>query len=190
VRAATWNWRGQHPFSRKGAPGLHGAFVIFTCMTLLPNPPLTTGSFLATIFFEDVAWLDCTAEIRARGGSTRSGIGESNVMTLRHSVHFSWWDKSDISPGADKIASARPAARVKAGRLAAPLCGVALTGRGSWRAKIGVDLVASTAWAEGGMGAIVSMSGAIQSDAALRQSIEGLANGVGDTQRRGVIGNS
>ena len=31
------------------------------CMTLLPNPPLTTGSFLATIFFEDVASVDCTA---------------------------------------------------------------------------------------------------------------------------------
>ena len=32
--------------------------------------------------------------------------------------------------------------------------------------------------------------GAIQSDAALRQSIEGSANGGGDTQRRGIIGNS
>jgi hypothetical protein len=95
-------------------------------MTLLPNPPLTTGSFPATIFFEDVAWLDCTAAIRAHLGSTQSGIGESNVMTLGGSVHFSWWDKSDISPGADRIESARPAARVKAGRLAAPLRGVAL----------------------------------------------------------------
>jgi hypothetical protein len=36
-------------------------------------------------------------------------------MTLWGSVHFFWWDKSDISPGADKIVSARPAARVKAG---------------------------------------------------------------------------
>jgi len=32
-------------------------------MTLLPSPPLTTGSFLATIFFEDVASADCTAAI-------------------------------------------------------------------------------------------------------------------------------
>jgi hypothetical protein len=87
---------------------------------LLPNPPLTTGSFLATSFFEDVACINCTAEIRAHVGSTQSGIGESNVMTLRGSVHFSWWDKSDISPGADKIASARPTTPVKAGLLAAP----------------------------------------------------------------------
>ena len=119
MRAANWNWRGQHPFSRKGAPRLHGAFVIITRMTLLPNPPLTTGSFLSTSFFEDVACINCTAEICAHVGLTQSGIGESNVMTLWGSVHFSWWDKSDISPGADTLACARPAARVKAGPLAA-----------------------------------------------------------------------
>jgi hypothetical protein len=106
---------------------------------LLPNPPLTTGSFLAAIFFEDVAWLDCTAAIRAQGGSTQSGIGESNVMTLRGSVHFSWWDKSDISPGADKIVSARPAARVKAGTWPPAKRG-RLVARRSRRAKIGRGL--------------------------------------------------
>jgi hypothetical protein len=108
---------------------------------LLPNPPLTTGSFLATSFFEDVAYINCTAEIHAHVGSTQSGIGESNVLTLWGSVHFSWWDKSDISPGADKIASARPTTPVKAGLLAAP------QGRldrcGSWRAKIGRGLLVS-----------------------------------------------
>jgi hypothetical protein len=55
------------------------------------NLYLTKDGTYVTIWWglEDVAWLDCTAEIRARGGLTRSGIGESNVMTLRHSVHFS-----------------------------------------------------------------------------------------------------
>jgi hypothetical protein len=42
---------------------------------------------------------------------------------------------SDIPFGADTLACARPAAPVKAGRLAAPLCGVSLTGadRGALR---------------------------------------------------------
>jgi hypothetical protein len=57
---------------------------------LLPNPPLTTGSFLATIFFEDVACVDCTAAMHAHGDSKQSGIGESNAMTLLGSVYFSW----------------------------------------------------------------------------------------------------
>jgi hypothetical protein len=52
---------------------------------------------------------------------------------------------SDIPSGADTLACARPAAPVKAGRLAAPICGVALTGvhRGALRS-----------WAEGMMGAV------------------------------------
>jgi hypothetical protein len=59
-------------------------------MTLLPSPPLTAGSFLATIFFEDVAWLDCTAAMYAHGYLKLPGIGEPDTMTARDRVHFSW----------------------------------------------------------------------------------------------------
>jgi hypothetical protein len=63
------------------------------------------------------------------GARLRDGTSD-NVFNIKHSPrtgyngdqpasHVSWWDKSDISPGADTLACARPAARVKAGPLAA-----------------------------------------------------------------------
>jgi hypothetical protein len=57
---------------------------------------------------------------------------------------------SDIPFGADAVAGARPAASVKAGRSAAPHCGVALTGADRGALRSDAALVASAAWAEGG----------------------------------------
>src|SRR5947207_14911955 len=44
-----------------GAPELHGAVAIVRLWLRLPSPPLTAGSFPATIFFEMVASADCSA---------------------------------------------------------------------------------------------------------------------------------
>jgi hypothetical protein len=56
--------------------------------------------------------------------SARSTLSVDRLQRLDLSAgHFSWWDKSEISPGADTFACARPAAWVKAGRLAARAAG-------------------------------------------------------------------
>jgi hypothetical protein len=73
-----------------------------------------------------------------------SGIPSKNERdkgAFRWTGHFPWWDEGDISPGADKIESARTAASVKAGRTAARNAG-RLDGRGRVRATLGVVAIA------------------------------------------------
>ena len=59
---------------------------------------------------------------------------------------FPWWDTGlRHSPGADAFTRSRPAARVKAGRLAARAAGC-LDARGSRRAKIRARLGCVVSW--------------------------------------------
>src|SRR5947209_5437073 len=53
-----WCWQRLH--SREGAPGLHGVRSLCV-VTGLPNPPLTTGSFPATILSR---WWPATIVLR------------------------------------------------------------------------------------------------------------------------------
>lgn len=108
-------------------------------MTLLPNPPLTTGSFLATSFFEDVAWLDCTAENRVHVGSNTIGdrgvqrndaLGLGSFLLVGQKRHFSRSRQDRVgAPGC--AGQGRHLAAREAGRLVA---------RRSRRAKIGRGL--------------------------------------------------
>src|SRR5687768_1865512 len=69
-----------------GAPGLHGAVAIVRLWLWLPNPPLTAGSFPATILSRSMAFVDCTASILFRRGGTGKDKGRSVdvSVTLRY----------------------------------------------------------------------------------------------------------
>ena len=90
-----------------GAPGLHGAIVIITGMTLLPNPPLTAGSLLATIFFEDVACIDCTAAMSPSVIQYKRETCDNDAAIAWPAGPFPLVGRDDISLGADALACAR-----------------------------------------------------------------------------------
>jgi hypothetical protein len=102
---------------------------------------------------EGEAWLDCTAAMcdgsAEQGGRDRSvGLADSFPL-VRHERH-------SLRSRRGRVCG--PVAWVKVGRSAAPHCGVALTGADRSALRSDAALVDSPAWADGAMGAIVSMS--------------------------------
>jgi hypothetical protein len=140
VHAAKRNWRGQHPFSRRvrrdymahSSSRLHDfAAEPPAHYRLVSGHDLFRRRGLGGLYRRDA----CARALNAtgdRGVRYHDGSGPGSFLLV---------GQSDISPGADKIMSARPAAGVKAGRLAAREAG-RLDARGSRRAKIGGGLVA------------------------------------------------
>jgi hypothetical protein len=93
---------------------------------------------------EGEAWLDCTATM-CDGSAGRGDLSmqlTGSFPLVGHERHSLW--------SRPALACARPAAPVKAGHLAAPRCGVALTGAARGALRSDAALVASAAWAEGG----------------------------------------